>query len=394
MARKKISEFSAKSFLHEYLELPYQGMSFDASVDTLGKIDEFVDSSQKYVVKVDEGVKKRMKQGLVALDLDITRIVEAIQAFRKKGYTYFIVEEYIPHEESLERYLAFERTDIGVIVYYSNHGGIDIEEHQETVEKTLVKGLEDVQEVSKVLGVDEEFFSKILEAFDIYYFSFLEINPFVIGVDKMYFLDVASEVDSAGEFFQGGWNALDFRDHEGTKKTAEEKNILALSEKSPSSFKLNILNPDGAIFMLLSGGGASIVLADEVANLGFGDKLANYGEYSGNPNEEETYIYAKNLLSLMLKSKSDKKVLIIGGGVANFTDIRITFKGIIRALSEVSDKLLEQNIKIFVRRGGPHQKEGLRLIEDFLEKEDLLGKVSDQTMVLTDIVKYALEEIQ
>ena len=119
--------------------------------------------------------------------------------------------------------------------------------------------------------------------------------------------------------------------------------------------------------MLLSGGGASIVLADEVANLGYGKLLANYGEYSGNPSAEETYIYAKNILTLILKSESENKVLIIAGGVANFTDIRVTFNGLIKALEEFKSELNKQNLKIFVRRGGPFQKEGLSKMEIFLK---------------------------
>ncbi|MDO8269442.1 MAG: ATP citrate lyase citrate-binding domain-containing protein, partial [Candidatus Levybacteria bacterium] len=113
----------------------------------------------------------------------------------------------------------------------------------------------------------------------------------------------------------------------------------------------------------------------------------------GSPTEEETYLYVKNVLSSMLKSTASKKAVIISGGVANFTDVRITFKGIIRALGEVSDKLKQQNTKVFVRRGGPHQEEGLLLMKEFLEKNDLLGEIHGPEMVLTDIVKPALEYV-
>lgn len=50
----------------------------------------------------------------------------------------------------------------------------------------------------------------------------------------------------------------------------------------------------------------------------------------------------------------DGKVLIIGGGIANFTNVAATFKGIIRAFEEYHSVLKEQKIKIFVRRGGPN----------------------------------------
>ena len=145
--------------------------------------------------------------------------------------------------------------------------------------------------------------------------------------------------------------------------------------------------------MLLSGGGASIVLADEVYNQGYGKELANYGEYSGNPNAEETYLYTKAVLRLLLHSKAKKKVLIIAGGVANFTDVRITFKGLIKALEEVKESLQKKHVTVFVRRGGPYQKEGLTMMKDFLEQAGLLGIVEGPELILTDVVEKALKSI-
>ena len=105
----------------------------------------------------------------------------------------------------------------------------------------------------------------------------------------------------------------------------EELTVQELSDNSQASFSLERINADGSIWLLLSGGGASVVVADEVHNLGFGKQLGNYGEYSGNPNTEETRLYTEQVIKLMLKSKAQHKVLIIGGGVANFTDVRTDF---------------------------------------------------------------------
>jgi ATP-citrate lyase beta-subunit len=146
--------------------------------------------------------------------------------------------------------------------------------------------------------------------------------------------------------------------------------------------------------LLLSGGGASVVVADEVSNLGLGKELGNYGEYSGNPNREETAHYTKQVLELLLASKAQRKVLIIGGGVANFTDVRATFAGVIDALSVYQDRLKEQGIKVYVRRGGPHEAEGLQNMKAYLESAGLLGYVTGPEMVLTDIVKMATEELK
>ena len=68
-----------------------------------------------------------------------------------------------------------------------------------------------------------------------------------------------------------------------------------------------------------------------------------------------SYEYAKTILTLMTKEKHpDGKVLIIGGGIANFTNVAATFKGIVSALKRFKDKLQEFKIKIFIRRGGPN----------------------------------------
>ena len=41
--------------------------------------------------------------------------------------------------------------------------------------------------------------------------------------------------------------------------------------------------------------------SDTICDMGGASELANYGEYSGAPSEQQTYDYAKTLLSLMCK---------------------------------------------------------------------------------------------
>ena len=109
--------------------------------------------------------------------------------------------------------------------------------------------------------------------------------------------------------------------------------------------------------------GASVIYSDTICDLGGASELANYGEYSGAPSEQQTYDYAKTILGLMTKEKHpDGKVLIIGGGIANFTNVAATFKGIVKALQQFQPKLVEHNIRIFVRRAGPNYQEGLRFV--------------------------------
>lgn len=387
MARKKLSEFTAKQLLFETLTLPYRGLSFDVTKDKNEKIEK-LDPAKTYVVKVDEGVKKRMKNGLVSLDKTPQDIIGEVEKMHKKGYSHFIIEQFLPHQPSSEKYLSFERIREGISILYSEKGGIDIEENPASLQKFIIP-----HDKLSDIPVEQDLLEKLLKAFDEYYFSFLEINPLVIENGQYALLDVAGEVDSSGEFFVDGWSSEDFRSGELQQKTAEEENIASLSQKSQASFALNVLNRDGAIFMLLSGGGASIVLADEVYDLGFGKELANYGEYSGNPNAEEVYLYTKNILQLLLASKAPHKALVIAGGVANFTDVRLTFKGIRKALDEVKQALAAQQVKVYVRRGGPHQEEGLAIMKTFLQENHLFGEVGDQRIALPEIINKALHEL-
>ena len=57
-----------------------------------------------------------------------------------------------------------------------------------------------------------------------------------------------------------------------------------LDGKTGASLKLSILNPKGRIWTMVAGGGASVIYADTVGDLGYADELGNYAEYSGAPN--------------------------------------------------------------------------------------------------------------
>lgn len=398
MARKKLSEFTAKKLLFHYLETPYNGIPIVGLTEQELKKLESLKKTENFVVKVDQGVKKRGKQGLIGVNVSPYKLKHFMKEFAVRGYSQFLVEAFILHEKLDEKYFALERTRDGITFYMSQFGGVDIEENQDKVIRTVLSqtSASKVKEIASFLGIPDETLQKIIQFFEEQYISFLEVNPLVVKDDSIHFLDLAVEVDSAGEFFvKNGWSAKDFvEDPMSSGKTDEEKFVRQLKENSQASLKLDLLNPNGSIFTMLSGGGASITLADEAYNQGYAKELANYADYSGNPNQEETYLYAKQLLSLLFKSKAPKKVLIIAGGVANFTDVRITFRGILKALSEHVEDLRKNNVKVFVRRPGPNQLEGLKMMSDFLTQHDLYGGVWDQTMILTDVVNKAIQYVK
>jgi succinyl-CoA synthetase beta subunit len=388
VARKKLSEFRAKTILLAALGRPYAGLPLDTANPKWQDSLKTLDPQAKYVVKVDEGVKGRFKKGLVFLEQTPDQIPAAVKALQGKGYQYVLIEPYQTHDVAAEYYLSIERTRVANSVTFSVKGGVNVEQHQDSLRHEPVTPSTPAK-VEEALGLSADTLRALVQAFDDNYFSFLEINPLVVQRDTPLLLDAAVEVDGEAEPFAGGrWTQDDLRSTKA--KTPEELAVAELADQSQASFALEVLNPDGQVFLLLSGGGASVTLADEVANQGYGAALANYGEYSGNPSADEAYLYTREILSLLIKSKAKPKVLVIGGGVANFTDIRVTFQGVIRALDEVKDKLAAQHVKVFVRRGGPFEREGLTAIEAFLRAHDLLGQVAGPELPLSDIIPAAL----
>lgn len=375
MSRVKLSEYCAKSLLVK----KYTGISI-----CLGMLDRATDgmqSSTNYVLKVDQGVKKRGKQGLMQLNVTKDTAEKAIKALADRGYDRFIAEPMMPHEDSEERYLSIERVRDGVRVLYSSKGGVDVEEHSDSI----------VQYANPDKApLPKGFVNSLVDVMNREHLCFVEINPLIVRGDTCTLLDAAVLADSAGDWLST-WTDDDIVDAQ--KKTKAETAITELNDGSPASFSFRVLNPDGAVWLLLSGGGASITIADEAANRGKADLIGNYGEYSGGPTREETQIYTEAVLKQLFLSQAPKKAIVIAGGVANFTDVRKTFAGIIDALSKHIDQLQKEKIKVYVRRGGPNEKEGLALMEVFLKKHDIFGSIHGSDVVLTTVVDEALERV-
>ncbi len=391
MARRKLSEYRAKRLLGAALSEPYDGLSIDTAAKDWNKRLEQLPREQHFVVKVDQAVKRRFHLGLLRLDREANEVVGDVQALAAKGFRYFLVEPLQAHEASAERYLALERRREGVRISYAAEGGVDVEHNPAAVQSGLAHEATDMAEAAKALEVSIKWLQHLLEAFESHYMSFLEINPLVVDAQGVAILDAAAEVDDAAALLvDGAWSSADYRRFSTRPPTPSERTVESLAERSQASLSLEVLNPDGAVFLLLSGGGASVVVADEVADRGAGKLLANYGEYSGNPTADETETYATAVLDLLLASAAPAKVLVIAGGVANFTDVRATFRGITRALQKHERELQQQSVKVYVRRGGPHQTEALAAMRAYLEKSGLLGAVAGPELVLTEIVRQAL----
>ena len=83
-------------------------------------------------------------------------------------------------------------------------------------------------------------------------------------------------------------------------------------------------------------------------------------------------------------------MLIIGGGIANFTDVAATFTGIQKAMREYRDELLQAKVDIWVRRAGPNYQEGLKNMRLTADELGLPVRLYGPETHITAVVPLAL----
>jgi ATP-citrate lyase beta-subunit len=422
MAQRGIREYDGKKMLAKYwTEYISKDFTFPGKivlVDPKTKIDDLPKkfkwlTQEKLVVKPDQLFGKRGKHGLIKADASFTEakkwIKERMNKETKVGkvtdkLTHFIIEPYIPHKG--EFYVAIKSNRAGDTIYFSNHGGVDIESVWDTVAEINIDVDQDIDKINienklpKDTPVDKKkIFASFLKGLYKFYkelnYAYLEINPFCISGKDIVPLDLVARLDDTGHFESSSkWGDITFPAPFGRKLSKEEEYIKMMDEKSGASLKLTVLNPKGRIWTMVAGGGGSVIYTDTIVDLGYRDELANYGEYSGNPTTDQTYEYAKTILDLMTREKDPKgrsKFLLIGGGIANFTDVAKTFTGITMALKDYKKKLKDTKVKIYVRRGGPNYQEGLRIMRDLGKELGIPIEVYGPETHMTRIVNMALE---
>ncbi len=424
MAQKGIREYDAKRMLAKAVPEYSKGkfslderlvlVTPETDLGSLEKDHPWL-LKEKLVVKPDQLFGKRGKNKLLLLDADLkaakawikermNREVTIEQTTGKTTgtLTHFLIEPFAPHEA--EYYLAFTSSRDKDTIHFSPKGGVDIESVWSTVVTIDVPILGDISKIdvgSQLPSIPEkkevaEFIQVLYRIYCDYYFSYLEFNPIAFSKGRLIPLDTVAKLDDTAAFqCAEKWGKISFPRSFGKAVSKEEEYVESLDAKTGASLKLTVLNPKGRVWLLVAGGGASVIYADTVVDLGYAKELANYGEYSGDPSTELTYEYTKTLLDLMTREKDPQgrpKYLLIGGGIANFTDVAKTFTGIIQALDEYKEKLRANKVKIYVRRGGPNFKEGLENMRKLGERIGVPLEVYGPETHMTRIVSLALEE--
>lgn len=425
MAQKPIREYDAKTLLQQHWPRfggpdPRPGAQL-AQVTPDTTLDDLVRERPwlvecGLVIKPDVVAGRRGKQGLILLNAtwDEARNWLVTQRGREvtigdiKGkLTHFLIEPFVAVQQEL--YMAIKTDRAADEMLFSTRGGVDVEEHWQEVRRLhipLGPGRLERPDWQRWLAdaapsplVDQlaGFADSLYRHFVALGFSYLEINPLAVTAAGLVPLDLKCRLDDAARFEAGElWGDLEFPAPFGREAAPAERFVTELDRRSGASLKLTVLNPEGLLWTMVAGGGASVVYTDTIADLGHAGQLANYGEYSGNPSADETYEYARTILDLMTRRPAPEglaKQLLIGGGIANFTDVAETFGGIIKAIREAAPRLRAAPSCIWVRRGGPNYQQGLRQMRVLGEDLGIPIAVFGPETHMTRIVGMALDAV-
>ena len=443
MAQKAIREYDGKALFSKQWENYFSGFLYGFKSVLVTSGAELLEKANEHgfewlkqeplVAKPDMLFGKRGKNDLVLFKTnkpgDVTVEEAAAWIDEKMAHTttllsgqsglltHFIVEPFTPHTQEQEYYISATCVGEDDVLYMSAEGGMEVEDgwDEKVVEVVIPIDMsdEEMEEAVKAnvpADIPEEnkanFATFAIQFFKFYRdmnFAYLEINPIVmLEGNNMAILDLVARLDdTAGFLMKDVWGDIEYPTAFGMEDQSDEEKVIAEADsKSGASLKLTILNPMGRVWTMVAGGGASVVYADTIAdfaeaNGGSIADLANYGEYSGGPTTGETKFYADTIFDLMTRHKDPKgldKILIIGGAIANFTDVAKTFTGIIQSFETWAEKLKEHNTRIYVRRGGPNYEKGLKDIEEAANRLGLSIEVYGPDTHVTDIVRMALEK--
>lgn len=330
------------------------------------------------VVKAQVLSGKRGKNNGIEFCSNATEVIaacERIFAMEIKGQyvTALRIEEKLDIAE--EHYLSITY-DTGAkqpILIYSVAGGMDIED---VPDKKIERHLLNIQD--EKINLDIPMARELWQCFLREDARLVEINPLVKTASGAWIAaDAKIALDDDAFFRHEEWSELEPRTMLGRLPTERELAVKKIDEGEGyyRGTAGKYIEMDGDIAVLFSGGGASIANMDALIQAGL--KPANYTEYSGNPPREKVHQLAKIVLS-----KPNLRGLWIAGGVANFTDIKETFHGIVDALDEIKPQY-----PIVVRRAGPNEAAGMELLKECAERNDLTIKLFGKETPMSDTAK-------
>ncbi len=322
---------------------------------------------EEVVVKAQVLSGKRGKNNAIRFCFSVEEVVHACEEIfqmqvRGQYVAAIRIEEKLAIAEEHYLSISYDSQIRQPVLVYSTKGGVDIEE---VGEKDIRKERLDIRN-EKLDFADIPFAQELWNCFLVEDARQVEINPLVKTTsNKWIAADAKVALDDDAFYRHETWKNFEARTMMGRLPTDREKEVTAIDagEDYYRGTAGKYIEMDGDIAILFSGGGASIANMDALIKTGL--KPANYTEYSGNPPREKVRDLAKIVLS-----KPGLKGLWIAGGVANFTNVQETFNGIVDALDQI-----KPTYPIVVRRAGPYEVEGMELMRECAERNNLNMKL-------------------
>lgn len=343
------------------------------------------------VVKAQVLAGKRGKNNAIRFCSNQEEVVQAVEELLRsdlQGKEIIAVRIEEALSIAKEHYLAitYDTNARVPICMYNQFGGVDIE--SEDVSSMQVTHLDIRNDEFPSQAIPEVLFglaSKLWKCFREEDARLVEINPVIETTEGQFVAaDAKIILDDDAFFRHESWKNFEPRTMMGRAATARETAVMDIDagENYYRGTAGKYVEMDGNIAILFSGGGASIANMDALIHAG--GKPANYTEYSGNPPREKVYQLTKIVLS-----KPGLRGLWIAGGVANFTNIQDTFQGIVDALDEI-----KPTYPIVIRRAGPHEKEGVRIMEACAARNNLDMKIFGKEVSMSETAKILMNMVE
>ena len=144
MSAKAVREYHGKKLIAKYIKELSDGkhivddrsvlIKSDTDINGLAQTENWVTTTE-LVVKPDQLIKRRGKAGLVGIKLDWKGVQEWIEERMDKDIQvqsltgkldHFIVEPFLPHEQSDEYYICIQSDRDGEEILFYSEGGVDV----------------------------------------------------------------------------------------------------------------------------------------------------------------------------------------------------------------------------------------------------------------------------
>lgn len=397
----KLYEFEAKQILKEAgIPVP-DGYAIDNEL-------QIKDITHPVVVKAQLLSGKRGKAGLIKIAQTQQEAYSFVKSFLQKKHNNETIKKILIEEKleiKYEYYLAitYDTSSRNPSIIISKYGGIDVEETKQRYPQCVL-----LEQIDILEGINEEKAQAIAtkaeipntaclikKCYDLFMeedMKLLEINPlaeiifpqkssYSLRSCEVFCLDAKIILDDDAFFRQKFFFPQRIGiGREKTKMEIQANAVNAMDHRGVAG--KTYIELDGDIAILASGGGASITAVD--ALLSYGQKPANYTEYSGNPSPEKV-----EALTRIVVSKQNLNGLFVVGAKANFTRVDETIGAIIKVLKEVKPRY-----PIVFRRAGPGDADAKKLVEKTAKELSLDMEWYGEETPITVAAKRIAENVE